>query len=102
MTAADQTRLADAPRSAIAVQKPGVATAGFSPRALIASFSPVAAAVIALIVDRFIPNREHPAVSQLYLIVLIVFGSLMLLAFAAQWSLRPMRNWIVAKGPILA
>ena len=103
-TSAEQTPVAQAPAAQILTQSPGVASHGISRRAwaLIAPLAPIAAALIALFIDRFIPNREHPAARHIYSNALLIAAAVTLALFAAHFVLRPLRSWLVFKGPILA
>jgi NitT/TauT family transport system permease protein len=68
----------------------------------LSSASPLLAASIGLALARFVPNREIPAVRQVYPTVLAACAGLMLVAFAAQFMLAPVRRWLLHGGPIYA
>ncbi len=98
------TKVVEAPvATADSPARPDTATAcdrlGY---ASLGAVAPTLMAVIALVVDKFIPSRQSTVPTSIYPELLKVVLAASFLIAAVQWAWRPLRPWVGAHAPLWA
>jgi NitT/TauT family transport system permease protein len=71
-------------------------------RAVLIALAPPAAALLALVMHRFLPNRQFDEGTWAYPMLLEILLPAACLLAMAQWAWRPLRPWLQHYGPLLS